>query len=341
MRLFVALVIAAAVLLARQETARAGASARLVYVRGPGAEGCPAEAAVRAAVATRLGYDPFFPWAKESLFAEVTREKGGAYRAEIKLVDEENRLLGDRSLTMKGDDCGAVIDAMGLTISLTIDPSSITGKSAPAPATAPEPPSAPAAPAPTPPSDGLSTPAIATPPAGEKPRTPRPTSDAVHVHAGAGAFGVLGAEPSLSAGASVFVGLAWRSLSLDLEGRADLPTTASSEIPQAEVRSWLAAGALVPCVHLGAAFGCPVLAIGSVQASAVNVTTPSPAQDLWVGAGGRLGLELPIAGSWFLRGYGELLGAVHGDRLYIGTAEAFRFPVASGAIGLGFMVRLP
>ena len=45
----------------------AAASARLVYVRGPGAEECPGEEALRAAVGTRLGYDPFFAWAPDTL----------------------------------------------------------------------------------------------------------------------------------------------------------------------------------------------------------------------------------------------------------------------------------
>ncbi|MEO6602920.1 MAG: hypothetical protein ABIQ16_23750, partial [Polyangiaceae bacterium] len=36
-------------------------TSRLVYARGPGAEQCPEQSVVRAAVASRLGYDPFFP----------------------------------------------------------------------------------------------------------------------------------------------------------------------------------------------------------------------------------------------------------------------------------------
>lgn len=41
--------------------AQPAASAHLVYVRGPGAEECPGEHAIRSAVGARLGYDPFFP----------------------------------------------------------------------------------------------------------------------------------------------------------------------------------------------------------------------------------------------------------------------------------------
>src|SRR4051794_4640258 len=58
--------------------AEAGASpaSRLVYSRGVGAESCADESALRAAVATRLGYDPFFPWAPITVVAQIRRERG-------------------------------------------------------------------------------------------------------------------------------------------------------------------------------------------------------------------------------------------------------------------------
>jgi hypothetical protein len=130
-------------------------------------------------------------------------------------------------------------------------------------------------------------------------------------------------------------------LSVDLEVRTDLPTTAASDVSQASVRSWLAAGVLVPCLHVRYAFGCPVLAVGQLQATAVNIASPSTAQDLWLAAGGRVGLELPVSGPWLLRAYGEVLGTVHRDTLVIGEALAHSFPLASGALGLALVVRVP
>ncbi len=50
-------------------TARAAASSRLVYGRGPGTENCPNEAVFRQAVVARVGYDPFFPWAELTVVA--------------------------------------------------------------------------------------------------------------------------------------------------------------------------------------------------------------------------------------------------------------------------------
>jgi hypothetical protein len=44
-------------------------TSRLVYERGPGVEHCPDQAAIREAVASRLGYDPFFPSSDKTIVA--------------------------------------------------------------------------------------------------------------------------------------------------------------------------------------------------------------------------------------------------------------------------------
>jgi hypothetical protein len=334
-------------------SALAGASARLIYVRGLGAEECPGETAIRAAVSARLGYDPFFVWAHDSLFVEITRTRG-AYHAEIKLVDDQNNLRGHRDMTVKGDDCGAIVDATGLTISLTIDPSSVLGVSTPArapdpPPTAPSPPPAVNLPVAPPALDPPAVPPAVNPPVvarvdgvrDEEPTPPRAAETGLRWYAGAGALVALGAEPSLSPGAEVFVGARWKMLSLDLEGRADLPATGASEQPPARVQSWLLAGAVVPCGHVGYAFGCPILEVGSLQATSVGTTSPRVAQDLWAAAGGRIGVELPLAGRLFLRGYGEALGTLRRETLSIGNATAYLFPPASGGIGAALVLRFP
>ena len=47
---------------------------------------------------------------------------------QIKLVDGTNLLVGERTLSVKSDDCGTVVNTMGPTVSLTIDPSSVIEK---------------------------------------------------------------------------------------------------------------------------------------------------------------------------------------------------------------------
>ena len=211
--LAVGAVAAAAVWLVPQ-TARAAASAHLVYSRGPGAEQCPSEQALRAAVSSRLGYDPFFAWAHDTVFAEIARENG-AFRAVVKLVDENNLQRGARAIAVQGGDCSAVIDAMGLTISLTIDPASFVGGPPLAvPSHEAPPPSAPPAAARA---------ASSAAPAEVIPmRAPKRASDG-SLHAGLGTAVSTNAAPSPTIGATLFVGVTWRSLSIDLEGRGDYP----------------------------------------------------------------------------------------------------------------------
>ncbi|MGH7440137.1 MAG: hypothetical protein ACRENE_30975, partial [Polyangiaceae bacterium] len=54
-------------------TAGATPSARLVYSRTTEASSCPDEAELRKAVATRLGYDPFFSWARQTVVVQISR----------------------------------------------------------------------------------------------------------------------------------------------------------------------------------------------------------------------------------------------------------------------------
>jgi hypothetical protein len=321
-------------------SAQAGASAHLVYVRGPGAESCPGEEAVRKAVSTRLGYDPFFAWAHDTLFVEITGS-GDAYRASVKLVGDDNRLRGARDLAVKSESCGAVIGALGLTISLTIDPSSLVAPPSPEPAASAQKAESPVEPAPSPPAAAVPAPAVeaTTTPAHDRAFTEPPVADRIRAYVGLGVLGSLGAEPSASAGASLFIGGSWRSLSLDLEARGDLPTTAASDAPPSRVQASLLAGSMVPCFHLAPAFGCAVVEVGRVDATSVGTSTPKDAAGLWMGAGGRAGIELNLGRDWLLRGYGELLGTVVRDTLLIGGAPAYAFPPVSGDLGIALAWR--
>src|SRR6188472_4541113 len=79
----------------------ASPSAKLVYVRGTGAETCPEEADLRRAVATRIGYDPFFPVAQKTVIAQVSKVSAG-YRARVQIVAEDGTVRGERELGTKG-----------------------------------------------------------------------------------------------------------------------------------------------------------------------------------------------------------------------------------------------
>jgi hypothetical protein len=329
---------AVAALLAVSTSARAAASARLVYVRGPGAEQCPGEAAVRAAVSVRLGYDPFFAWARDTLFAEITRADG-TFHVELKLVDDGNMLRGARQIAIAGTDCSAVIEAAGLTISLTIDPASVmTAPAAPAAQPPPSPvPSSPPVP------ETLQEPAPVVPPAPEEvgPLPARPHGETLQGHIGLGAVGSLGAAPSATMGATLMAGVSWRSVSLDAEGRADLPATGAAEGVPASVRSWLVAGSLVPCVHFGIPFGCVLVSGGSLSATSVNVAAPRDDHAPWWGTGLRAGGELALPYSLSLRAYAELLATLTRNTLVIDQTVAYTYPTWSGGVGAALLWRFP
>ena len=99
-------------------------SARFVFLRGPGTDSCPSDADVRQAVQTRLGYEPFSSYAPSTMFAEVSAVNGG-FTANLRLADAENAVHGARQLHVQGR-CADLMDAMALTISLAIDPMSVT-----------------------------------------------------------------------------------------------------------------------------------------------------------------------------------------------------------------------
>ncbi len=296
---------------------------------------------MRAAVAARLGYDPFFPWAHDTVFVEVVRGKG-AFHTEIKLVDADNLQRGARDIDFHGADCSALVDAMALTISLTIDPTSLTGEApkadAPAGATVPvgDPPSPP--PTDSPPHDAAPAPPQASP---EKPSvasSPAPT--AVRAHVGLGMLGSLGAAPAATAGLTLFGGLEWRAFSLDLEGRADLPASAGTQLPGVSVRTWLLSAALVPCVHFGMLFGCGVVAGGELTATS-NAPTQHTSGEAWVAAGIRAGIEAPIVRSLSIRGYIETLGTFTPATLTVDGASVSSLGTWSGDLGIAVAWRFP
>jgi hypothetical protein len=277
-----------------------------------------------------LGYDPFFAWAHDTLFAEIQRE-GSVFRAAVKLVDENNWQRGSRAIAVQGSDCSVVIDALGLTISLTIDPSSVAGPARPPPAREPDSPPQPLPPEPPP--------LRATP--REVPASHPPAARAWSLHAGIGGVGSWNAAPSPTVGVTVLVGAAWRGLSVDLEGRADDPAGgAPTQGQQGQGRTWLIEGSLVPCVHVSALFGCLVVGAGALGASAQNVAHATHEYGPWVAAGGRLGAEwMASASAWGFRGYAELLGTIARDSLFIDGVPVYKVSPWSADVGLALVLR--
>ncbi len=322
----------------------AAPSARLVYLRNPGAETCPDDAAIRSAVAARLGYDPFVGYAPSTMFAEISRVKTG-YHARIKLVDADNVVRGTRELSHPSDQCADIVDAMALSMSIAIDPDSLLGPKprvlddggAPTSVVYDASSESKLAPAPT-------APTAPAPPADPSAPVREASGPALHLEAGLGPSLWFGAAPAPNLGAHLFARLRGRWLSLGLEGRADLP--ASRDVSAGTVQTSLVLVGVSPCAHLewegrlpGALGLCGVAALGSLRATSRNVTTPLDDSAIHAALGPRLVLEIPLFRGFSLGARAEGLATLTPQSLRIDGADAYTLSRFSLGVGLGAIVR--
>ncbi|HVH43407.1 MAG TPA: hypothetical protein VM925_13730 [Labilithrix sp.] len=315
--------------------AAAARSARLVYVRGAGAESCPDEGAVRTAVAARLGYDPFVAYAETTVFAHVERD-GDGFRTDVGLVDGAGLERGGRQLKTQDRECGDVIGAMALTISIAIDPLSL---SAPAPTSRSASAESPQLPPDTAASSSPPTaPPAPSPPSREAPPVQPSTERRIGFFAGGGVLGAVGMGPALAVGGSVFGGARWRALSVEIEGRGDLPSSAASS-QGGRVQSSTLLGMFVPCVRLAIPYACAVGAVGQLRASSVGVTAPRDASALYTGVGARLGAAIPVTSSLEARVYGDVLAPLDRRSLTVNGVDVFWFAPVSANLNFALSVR--
>jgi hypothetical protein len=301
---------------------------------------------VHAAVSSRLGYDPFVPAAPDIVLARIQR-RDGALRGEVQLTGADGTKRGAREISVPGDDCSAVLDAIALTISLTLDPAAVLGPPSEAAASAPSAgrahelstPVAP--PVPKEPQQEANAPAAreTTSPLTPSPRAP------LAAHIGLGFVGSVGAAPSPSAGAVLFVGGAWRALSVDVEGRADAPATGTGagagDASAVRVSTSLLVASVVPCVHLAVAFACPVASGGVLSATARNIQSPRTDEGAFWGAGGRVGAEWPVGFNFAVRGYAEVLAALTRYTLTVDGRPVYQAAPWSASLGVGVAWRSP
>lgn len=276
--------------------AHAAPSARLVYLRDAEASSCPDESAVRAAVAARLGYDPFMAFAPSTMFAEIRRE-GADYKGSVKLVDPHNVVRGARELVHTGEPCSELVDAMALSMSIAIDPLSLTGPRPNDDEPRMEPPAedrAPAPPSVEPPASGpVRAPDRAGPVNDREPPPP------LHLALGLGPALSVGTAPAPAVGARVGVFVTRGSLGLFLEAHGDLE--ASRALARGRVGTSLVEGQLGACYHYRSLFGCGTASLGALSASAEGISAPRTDVGAHASLGARVGLELELAAPLFLR----------------------------------------
>jgi len=123
-----------------------------------------------------------------------------------------------------------------------------------------------------------------------------------------------------------------------LEGHAQAPSSAGAE-GGGSVQSWLAFGALVPCAHLGRAFACAVAQVGSMQVASAGVNSPRSASGLWLGAGGRIGVDVVAWSAFAVRLHTEVVGNLSSTTLRLNGVDVWVTPPVNGSVGIDWVVR--
>lgn len=317
--------------------AEATPSAKLTYVRGPGAETCPDESELRRAVAARLGYDPFFPTAPQTIVAQIhTRPRPDGrhgYRGDVQIVNEHGIVRGERALETKSEDCAEMVRALALGISIAVDDLDVI--------VAPPPPDPPD-PAPPPPE---AVPPPLTQPGPDAPASPprveAPTHPAsLQLETLAGVRGSLGFAPALSAGVTVGVGIATPTASLRLEGTAELPSSARIDSGGSVISSFLVAS-LVPCVRRGVPFACAVASIGSFRGGTEGIAAPRSGSAFFAMAGARAGALLPVYARFSLAPHLNIAIPLVRNSIAVSSRTVFTSPAVGAGLGLDVQALFP
>jgi hypothetical protein len=325
----VALAVAA---LAASAPAEASPSAKLVYVRGVGAETCPPEAEMRSAVARRLGYDPFFPVATKTVVTQIVHVNGG-YRAHVQIVTGEGNLRGERDLATTGDDCAELLAALALAVSIAIDDLDDTPADLPVPAPdarAPEPSRAP--------DDAPPIPRRDEPPTAAQVRVEPPPL--MRLGVALGPMLTVGAAPAPSVGLGLAASARRAAFGARIDVRADLPASAGVT-PTGRVSTQSGAASAAACLHAAIPFAC-LGAGGGVLWSHTDAIA-HPASDLggFVALVAVVGANVALSERFYAEPFIVVDAKLVRPHVDIDGARAFTLPLVAATGGLYVGARFP
>lgn len=306
--------------------ATASPSAKLVFARGPDTEICPDEEGFRAAVAARIGYDPFFPYAKRTVVTRIDAIAGGRFRARMEVLDDKGTLLGEKSFVSAKKECTELVRTLALAVSLAIDV-----------ADPPPPPAEPEPPKPEPPKPE---PAASAPSVFEERETPKASVEPAptRIELSATMRGFVGLAPSANLGVALGAAVRRGPWSIGLEGSWN-PAVESAVGTSARISQELVAGSLLPCANWRFLFGCAVGTGGRVQVASSGVRQPGADDALFVAIGGRVGAELEASPLLVFRASGDIAGIIVNHDIRIGSNEVERIGGFFVAAGLSAVVR--
>jgi hypothetical protein len=299
------------------------AQAELRYSLGPGAGRCPEVAAMREAVAARLGYVPWREGASRTV--AVTVERGGQeLRARIELRDAAGRIEGQRELASRSADCRELAAAIELAVSLAVDPLSLARPSGQR--------LGPRAQS----HDGEPIPEQKRASPGSGASDPAPGQ--LEVSASVGGHFAFASAPSPTGGLTLQGRLRVRALSAALEGRIDFPSY--GDVPGGQVSTALYLGSVVGCYHPWRLMGCALFAAGGLRGTGHGLDGAESHTLPYLACGLRLGIEIPIVPRLAVRVYGDFLVALSHITLQTSgehAAELWSTPAVSGDLGLALV----
>jgi len=315
-----AAIAAIALLGPREALADEPAHARLAYAHEPSVGGCPTDRELRDAVAARLGYDPFAS-AKDDEPMQIlvqVRRRGAAVAGTLEIMGPRP---GNKELDSPRGDCRELVDALAVAIALAIDPAS---------STRPPPPPPPAPPPPPP------EPKPAPPPAPDRASPPDETASP-HAVVSAGIAARLFANelPSVAAGGALHFGWRWKAFEARVEGFfTSIGSTSRNGLPGSVSASVLAASAL-PCGHVGIAYGCGGLTLGSLRAEGEGLAITRRGSNVYATALLRVGVVVPLSSSIDLDAAADVVVPLARIGLELDGSDVFRSPSVGLRVSVG------
>jgi len=278
---------------------------------------------MRKAVAARLGYDPFFFSAQKTVVAQVARAVGG-FRGRVQIVGDDGNVRGEREISTKGDDCGELVTAIALAVSIALDdldedPKSTAEPSGPTPSPPQTVPSSVPPPAPS---------ASPSPPPSRPPAAPPPSSSTpAELRLSLGPTLSFGTAPSPAFGGSGAAQLNYGAFGARLDFRGELP--ASGSAPVGRVQTNTAVASLSGCIRATTPFACIGAGLGSLSSETSGIARPATDSALLGVAVARIGADIPLGSVFYLEPFAE--GALHLTplRVEVDGVRAFQLPVGS------------
>ncbi len=279
---------------------------------------CPEEGALRAAIAERLGEDPFLSSAPLAIEVAVEPSERG-WVGNITFT-REGQHGGERRVETMERDCEALTGALALAITVVLDPLPV-----PLPVPLPDEPE---------PTEIQAPPVLPTAvPLG--PNVAPVTRGALSFRGLVGVGLAVGSGPRPGPSLSAAVGLRYEWTSIDAEGRLDLPTETNGE---RRVSALLGAASLSPCAHIGPFAGCVLATVGGVRGEGIGVDVPRTAISLFAAVGARSSFEPIVYRPLHLRVTADIQAVVSRPELMLNGEPAWTMPGVIGMFGVAALV---